>query len=52
MVLLDYAERRQRIGDRRIHDYGTGRHREDQPAIVRTEKIGARVLSGCRPISY
>ena len=48
MVLLHHAERRQRLGDRRIHHHGPGGHRENEPAIVRTEKIGARVLSDCR----
>lgn len=44
MVLLHRHERRQRLGDRRIHDHGAGCHRKDEPAIVRTEKIGQRVL--------
>ena len=33
------------LGDRRIHHHGPGGHRENEPAIVRTEKIGARVLT-------
>ena len=49
MVLLHHAERRQRFGDRRIHDHGTGRHREDEPAIVRSEKSRPRVLIRAGP---